>query len=475
MKGIIKFWLLGLLTCNVAIGHAQMGAVENFFPAQTSLNSIVKIYNGGINVVSYYSLHQDYSSFAFVDHNNIINELLIEDVEVTDFVIDDDTVFFCGRNNLYDKGVVGFFDINTAMNNSDDIIISDELSSFHNYPIYNFKKIITYKEPNMERKLYCISENNLMEIRPYTNDSSNHNCTIWNSGLPFTHEIFMDIEFMSPYIIVASMQYGPDTARSIVLRGFRVYDNYFSSPNYYKYIYPSNATTYWLDKDVKLQAIDSYSKVVMAAAQRQRQQLPTLSTNSNNDNEETSTIIAEFLVPFQTYQDTDILTLTNAVKVPMSGSYANMRPLDLAWITANDELIVIHGNNDFYMFNAEEPEIVNYYYRVPFQSTLSDGIYDASMFDRNTIQSIDYSFVDNQYILGGIFFGSDFPEYMKLISETPQSINSCLRQFVIGASLTNLEPTSPIPEDSNVIPNKVHFIVKTATRMQSGAQIECQY
>ena len=315
-----------------------------------------------------------------------------------------------------------------------------------------------------------------MEIKPHIYDSSDFNCTIWGSGPPLTNEILMDIEFISPYIIVASMQYGSDTARSIVLRGIRVYENiYWETQVHYKYVYPSASNTYWLDKDVKLQAIDSYSKVVMAAVQRQRQQLPTLSTNSNNDNEETSTIIAEFLVPFQTNQDTDILTLTNAVKVPMSGSYANMRPLDLAWITANDELIVIHGNNDFYMFNAEEPEIVNYYYRVPFQSTLSDGIYDASMFDRNTIQSIDYSFVDNQYILGGIFFGSDFPEYMKLISETPQSINSCLRQFVIGASLTNLEPTSPIPEDSNVIPNKVHFIVKTATRMQSGAQIECQY
>ena len=97
--------------------------------------------------ISYVETLTEHCFVLYDGTNNPLSLIRIDaNIFVNDFVIEDDTVFFCGRNSLNNQGVFGHFHINYFYNATYSYsYITSALSSV-NGVVSTFEKMVTYTE-----------------------------------------------------------------------------------------------------------------------------------------------------------------------------------------------------------------------------------------------------------------------------------------------------------------------------------------
>lgn len=138
-----------------------------------------------------------------------MKERYIRQGHIHDFVISDDTVFFCGEN-IYGTGFIGFFDINNFFNNNGEYYLIDTLPICDGYYAAKLKKLVTYHD-----------DNNIGNIRHvfaigYTDHNDTHEkygCVIdlmsdagyriYNAGYVYksTENLFTDVTEIGKYVV----------------------------------------------------------------------------------------------------------------------------------------------------------------------------------------------------------------------------------------------------------------------------------
>lgn len=118
-------------------------------------NVVIKEYAYPVTITSACS-HNDifyYTVFSYNDATRISYDIELDGYIVHDFVIDDDSVFFCGQSeNGY--GIIGFFDINDLFFNNGSFYIQNTfLLDYYEYA-GNLVKLVTYKCFNPDSDYY---------------------------------------------------------------------------------------------------------------------------------------------------------------------------------------------------------------------------------------------------------------------------------------------------------------------------------
>ena len=77
--------------------------------------------------------------------------------EVNDFVIDNDTVFFCGKDRN-GKGTIGFFNIQDLFFNGGAFYVASTFPLDPGYYVATLNKLITYRDATGKRHIVCIGQ-----------------------------------------------------------------------------------------------------------------------------------------------------------------------------------------------------------------------------------------------------------------------------------------------------------------------------
>lgn len=153
MKRVFNFLFILSLTSNLFAQNSKV--VQACYPDR-SRDMIVKVYNYPQLISSSYCPDFGNSYMCLKDNTNMIKLKIIRDCKVNDFVIANDTVFFCGQSTS-GKGVIGFFDINDYFYfNSGNYYIQESFSMMNGYYAANLTKLVTYLDHHNSRHVFAI-------------------------------------------------------------------------------------------------------------------------------------------------------------------------------------------------------------------------------------------------------------------------------------------------------------------------------
>lgn len=169
-------------------------------------DEIVRTYNYPQAVVISYDYNQGGSIVCLKTNTNVLYERYFSGCHIHDFVISDDTVFFCGEGR-YNSGIIGFFDINDFFYHTGDYYIIDTLPILDGYYASNLTKLVTYLDAEYQRHVFAIG---------YTNHKELHNkygCVVdllgdvgymtYNAGYVdgSLDKEFTDVEVVGKYVV----------------------------------------------------------------------------------------------------------------------------------------------------------------------------------------------------------------------------------------------------------------------------------
>lgn len=177
----------------------------------------------GLIIKTYYNPQLIFSSYCYVygtsymgirDNTSNLTIKLIRDCKVNDFVIANDTVFFCGRSSS-GKGVIGYFDIADYFYNTGDYHIQEIFNMSDGYYAANLKKMVTYLDHHNTRHVFAIgytSHNDypndnfgcVVDLMDANDDFSYYNTSYVNKS---DSNIFEDVTLSGKYIVTSGFDF----------------------------------------------------------------------------------------------------------------------------------------------------------------------------------------------------------------------------------------------------------------------------
>lgn len=155
----VTFFLVICIGFSSVFGQTSISAIS--IPYFSINNQIIKEYNYPSTITCDFVTDSFSSFFSYQDATMICTERPVPNCHVLDFVIDNDTVFFCGegRNGL---GIIGFFDINDFFFNMGYAYVQDSFClGIGDYWIVNASKLVamvTYTDEFNIRNVVCVGE-----------------------------------------------------------------------------------------------------------------------------------------------------------------------------------------------------------------------------------------------------------------------------------------------------------------------------
>lgn len=116
---------------------------------------IIKAYNSTQFISSSFCRYSGFSFISLRETTGDIKFKLIYNCKINDFVISNDTVFFCGHSPS-GKGVIGFLDINDFFYNNGGYHIQDIFNMVDGYYAADLKKLVTYFDYHNVRHVFAI-------------------------------------------------------------------------------------------------------------------------------------------------------------------------------------------------------------------------------------------------------------------------------------------------------------------------------
>ena len=231
MKKHMLFFLAMLTQCpNMGI-WAQTSVVAHLdFPYAIS-NTIVREHHYP-NTISYLETSNG-GYFVYADASLSSTILPIDpNCRVNDFVIDNDSVFFCG-NSINGEGIVGFFGIQDFFLGSNDYHLTSNINYSPQNSVSVLNKIVAYKDATNVRNIMAIGKTTpgdycVVNLK-YNGVPTFWDCTV--GVLPQTlPETLLDIQLTDTYIFTGGM-YLVDTLNPCL--ALRVYnrDSIFFASN----------------------------------------------------------------------------------------------------------------------------------------------------------------------------------------------------------------------------------------------------
>lgn len=235
---LYKFIVLITAMLPFTVLHSQTSATATDVLLGDALSSIIRDYNYDATIACY-NLSNGITCFAYNSPNLQTKQVHLKGYYVNDFVISNDTVFFCGKTNrlVNDKGIIGFFDINDVFNNSGDFFVQDDFIIYHvqeeDEYAAEFYHLIAYLNSFGQRHIVCVGEG-----------TKDHGCvveSIFNDyGVPpafwsyfagitedKTIESFYDIMLYNDYVVTAGFYHNENMQLSL-----RVYNSDFVFDTY---------------------------------------------------------------------------------------------------------------------------------------------------------------------------------------------------------------------------------------------------
>ena len=214
--------------------HSQTSATAIDVVQEDALSSIIRDYNYNATIACY-NLDNGMSVFIHNNPNLYAKQVYIKNYYINDFVIDNDSVFFCGysRGASDTLGIVGFFDIQDFFFGSGDLYVQKTFKVYY-HPILgdeyarNFTRLISYCNSFGQRHIVCVGKGTF-----------GHGCvveSIFNDdGVPpafwsyiagitekNTIESFYDIMLYNDYVVTAGFYHSENMQLSL-----RVYNSDF--------------------------------------------------------------------------------------------------------------------------------------------------------------------------------------------------------------------------------------------------------
>ena len=211
-----------MATICIANIEAQNSIVANAYLTSTGIQDvIIKSYNYPYTITCAFCDFSDpqsyYSIIALNDANHVSHQRPLTGYRVHDFVIDHDTVFFCGESQ-YGFGVIGFLDINDFFYNWGDFYIQDTIRLIDGNSVANLTDMVTYYGEDgfkhvvsigyaQDSFIYYTSQNSCIVDMKF----ENYNMYSYNTGVisKSNPEALKDIELRGNYIVTAGFELGP--------------------------------------------------------------------------------------------------------------------------------------------------------------------------------------------------------------------------------------------------------------------------
>lgn len=215
---IIMLLLTTLLYHNNVICQWSKRAYD--YVATTASKTIIKEYTYPYTISYIETAENNYFTYTDIDiSQSIVYKEINRIYSINDFVIRNDSIFFCGKNNS-GKGVIGFFNINDFFFGSGTYELFDD---FHaQSTILSFNKVISYKSlispvhiisiGETEQDMSCITD---MYYDPTSSSWKYKSGDFINGG----NETFKDITLTNKYVVTAGYYSAP--VRYMSLRRFK--------------------------------------------------------------------------------------------------------------------------------------------------------------------------------------------------------------------------------------------------------------
>ena len=219
-------------------------------PHMLGKHDVIKAYNYPTTISSSVLSMSNYTHFMLNNehHGEILT--LLDGCAVSDFVIENDTVFFCGKDNE-DKGVIGFFSIQGHFVNGGQFFYNNYFPILNYYHAEAFNRLVSYRDTTGRRHIVCVGKaksNSRAGLYPCIVDlftESNGEYLAYNAGVISDTNIensMMDIKrfctaaypvrddmsggyFPCDYLVVA----GIDANQQLCLRFFNTQDPFSTS------------------------------------------------------------------------------------------------------------------------------------------------------------------------------------------------------------------------------------------------------
>lgn len=431
-----------------------------------SSNSIAKEYVDKSVVSCFHNDDGAGSVFNLTDSFFSVTTMHLHDVIVNDFVIDNGSVYFCGRTSDMRYGVIGIFDIDSLFYGS------------HNYSTYRFfcdysadtarnlLHLVSYLDNYGRRHVVAAGDHEetcfLVDFYP---TSQNLDYISWRPVC--TSEDVHGLALSDNNVVLLTIN--RDTA-SLFLN-MRAFDYDVPIPavliNKYRHLFKNSSFSTMIDKGACITALTGMNSVaVMSYYSR-----PTGAVNSYY-------IVDEFtqVAEFDAYSLTQSVpcSMLNAVDITHITEYASLYPRQIIWEPINSNFVLLHGLLDINLLNASSPAESNSFYALPYSSmSFSFLAVDANYIPMTILNSVS-NFLETQspyycYFVNGIRNQSDAVYSFNSYTST----SACVESYPLSSSAGVTTASEVIEDKSMTRVDKVIKTISTAEPWNTVLNIEC--
>lgn len=209
MKKLLIILLFALLTTQTA--KSQISETSKAGLSELFCEEIVRSYNFPEAIAISYSYLYKGSLVCLKTSSGILKERWFSKLRIHDFIIANDTVFFCGEKN-WETGVIGFFDINQFFNNFSDYYIIDTLPITVDRYVANLTKLVTFFDNNRVRHVFAIGYTNHIDFDEkfgcVVDWHSDLGYNTYNAGYVFKSQEnhFTDVDVVGDYVVTVGFE-----------------------------------------------------------------------------------------------------------------------------------------------------------------------------------------------------------------------------------------------------------------------------
>ena len=455
-----KFIILIAAMLPFAALHSQSVTATDVLLGDAN-SAIVRDYNYNATIACY-NLDNDISVFVYNDPSMQSTQVYIKNYYINDFVISNDSVFFCGRTRMKVngsiKGIVGIFDIQDLFFNSGDFSVQN-VFTIYNDPhegieyATEFHHLIAYLNSFNQRHVVCVGKG-----------TQGHGCvvelidgialqpTYWGyfAGIiePENSESFHDIMLYDEYVVTAGFLDSEN--RKLCLRVYNsdfVFDTYGPLNTRHTYDIQSVLTGYSWPSDRVL--IEEESTDILTV-------FTTLNTQAHNS--PISLHLASFKL--SSLLSNSIGSMTRSVELNFWTSSSYNRVNNIYFNQAYRKCMIMYNRNILISPFSSTTPFCEFTYPLPSNS----GTLPEYYFDGVTLQGLTKYTAPYKYMMNG--FNNANPQQVFYSMETYNMLSDCAESSEINYKDISLVVAINEKVDFKTLVGSGHFDIEPHSNIE---------
>ena len=359
--------------------------------------SISKQYNGTNIVNCSRGDNGSGSVFSFVDSYQNVSRVFIPSVSVNNFVIDNDSLFFCGNMNNKQYGVAGCFDIDDFFFGSNNFTLIYRIPYYSYDTTRNLTSLVSYVSQNGPRHIVAIEETEEIGESPYLIDITLASDTMVKSWrADSTMERLYDIAVTDNYVVTVGMNYDSIDPR-LSLRAFNRNNPVVPHIATIRHLVPNSTTTAVVDRGARITAQTGNGDFVTVLSYSHG-----IGSRDHVYDTPMKTRLSEFDASvLMTNGGTSGAAMTRAALVDRPDYNDNQYPVQIYWDQNNTSYVVVHSIKDPALTSSETPGSENSFYELPASCLNAYTPANAFYLPSFVLNSAD-GFNGNGYVVSGV-------------------------------------------------------------------------